>query len=88
MIEKDPKNRINFKSLSSLILDSDFQDKERELIFYNLLMNKISFDSANYGTIREIGIEEYQKFSSRLMSLIHEKRVNLLENTSDIDVNE
>lgn len=49
-------------------------------------MTKISYDSANHATIREIGIEEYQKFSARLMSLIHEKRVNLLEKTSNIDV--
>ena len=78
MIEKDPKIRINFKNLCALVMDSGSQDKERELLFYNLLMTKISYDSANHATIREIGIEEYQKFSARLMSLIHEKRVNLL----------
>lgn len=48
----------------------------------------ISNDSANFATIREIGIDEYQKFSARLMSLIHEKRVNLLETTSHIDVSQ
>lgn len=51
-------------------------------------MTMISNDSANFATIREIGIDEYQKFSARLMSLIHEKRVNLLETTSHIDVSQ
>lgn len=49
------------------------------LVFYNLLMTKISYDSAHHATLRELGISEYQKFSSRLMTYIHEKRLSLLK---------
>ena len=49
-------------------------------------MIQISFDSANYATLREIGMEDYQRVSSTLMTIIHEKRIDLLESTEDKDV--
>ena len=49
---------------------------------------KISYDSANYATFREIGIEEYQQFSSQLMTMIHERREKVLEKNANEDVDE
>ena len=51
-------------------------------------MTKISYDSANHATFREIGIEDYNKFSSQLMTLIHETRERVLEDehiNEDVD---
>ena len=68
MIEKDDKARINFKALKELIMKEHQEPKdetkikkkwpqkptlkEKYLIFYNTLMIQISFDAANYATLR------------------------------------
>jgi hypothetical protein len=47
-----------------------------------MLITKISYDAAHHATLRELGIAEYQKYSSTLMTLIHEKRLVLLKSTN------
>lgn len=94
MIEKNEKERIDFPAVYEKALENSGEKsaakslKEAELEFYNELMIKISYDSANFATFREIGIEEYQKFSSKLMTLIHERREKVLEKDAAMDVDE
>jgi hypothetical protein len=93
LIEKDENARIKFKELSQLMIEDEtekkevtkipssvlYSEKERLLVFYNMLITKISYDAAHYATLRELGIAEYQKYSSTLMTFIHEKRMGLLK---------
>lgn len=46
-------------------------------------MIQLYHDSVNYASLREIGIDNYHEITCKLMTLIHEKRVNFLESEED-----
>lgn len=82
--KEQEKNEKKEKGIKQEIEGKDSREgeaknkREELLIIYNKILVQLYHDSVNFASLQEIGIENYYEITCKLMTLIHEKRVNYL----------